>query len=208
MFTRRQLLIAGAAGMATSLSGCFTQRLFEPKIYREKISSVLVSEDNKNLVIFTEQYHYIFDLPPELATVLKGELHSHVKASLFQFQVDAERHITGKYELLLPPDSPEHIKQVAIAAGFDSSGISMNGELSGMRYDANGVHPPANLQLNQEYEVTISAEQTSGEKAAKALLTPITVTADGVVVLVTVPLGIIMFTTLLIVCGMTPHGCK
>lgn len=208
MFNRRQLLIAGVAGLASSLSGCVTPKLFEPRVYREKVSSVLVSEDNQKLVIFTKDFHYIFDLPAELATVLKGSLHRHVKANIFQFQLDANGHITGNYRLLLSETASEEEKQTAYAIGFSRKNAQMDGTLSGMRYDANGVQPPATLQLNQEYEVAIREERSAGNKAGRALLTPVTVAADGVLVLAAVPLSILLFTVILIACSTSEHGCK
>ena len=51
--------------------------------------------------------------------------------------------------------------------------------------------PDAYQKLNRTYDVTITAEQSTAEKAAKTLLTPITATVDGLLVIGAIPLLLI-----------------
>lgn len=50
-----------------SLSGCMTQALLNSDVnYKEKISSILVTEDGKKMLIIGQDYHYIFNVNPQI----------------------------------------------------------------------------------------------------------------------------------------------
>jgi hypothetical protein len=83
-------------------------------------------------------------------------------------------------------------EQLAQAYGFKKSNgerTSQNFELNGKRYSARGFTIPATGQtkkFNQPYSVCVREELPIGGKVALAVLTPVTVAADGVLALLTV----------------------
>ena len=61
----------------------------------EVVSSVLISADEKELVVMTPQFHYIFDVPTPLVQSIKGQLHPFIQASFSQFHVDINGKTSG-----------------------------------------------------------------------------------------------------------------
>ena len=182
---RRHLLLSGILGAASILSGC-TLKLFSDKQYKVHVSSILISQDNKNIVVVDKEYHYIFDAPDVLTRTLTSPYHKFVKGSLGSFHVDGSGAITGSYLLSIGKDAPEKVKADGIAVGFVYAGENLiyGGKLSGYRYSSGGIQAKVDSQrLNKTYIVDITAEQSTLEKSAKSLLTPITVAADGVLLI-------------------------
>jgi len=202
---RREFLLVGAMIASKVLSGCTTKKLFADRRYRETVSSVLISNDGKTLVILGEKNHYIFENQTDLINILRAPFHPFVTALLSDFHVTNDEVISGNYYLTINNKASEQVKADAIAAGFKRTKldqISLSGKMQGKRYSAKKFTTNKTHQtLNKQYVVNISEEQSSGEKASKALLTPITVTADGVLTLITIPLVAVMFTVFIMYGG-------
>lgn len=193
---RRGFLFNSLAVLASAgVPGCITPRLFEPRGYTEEVSSVLISKDEKYLVVITNSYHYIFDAPPILVKAITGSFHKALTAEISYFYVHTFGKTTGSVDLNLRGATDESI-QSALNAGFSktSDGATTRVVLKGTRYEAAGVRPTEQYKLNKMYRVGVLAEQSSSEKVAKSLLTPITVAADGVLILFGVPLAILGLT--------------
>jgi len=188
---RRLILISGAMGAAGLLTGC-TRALFKNREYSEDISSVLISQDGKKLVAIGKQHHYIFDAPRAIVQTLRASFHPFVSGAFGKFYVDSDGQISGRYRLALSSFALEQDRADAIAAGYkptEDGHLAFDGELKGVRYSAGDVRLPATAEkLNQTYRVLISAEQSTAMKAAKSLLTPITVAVDGALFIVAIPL--------------------
>lgn len=189
---RRFFLLSGGLGVAAILSGC-TARLFADHQYTETVSSVLISQDNKKIAVIGNEYHYVFDAPDVLIRTLTSSFHRSVKGDFStRFFVNSSGAISGNYYLTLGKNAPEQEKDEAIAVGFvklSRGDLAFSGTLSGIRYSSGGIQASVNSQrLNRVYKINVVAEQTAGEKAAKSLLTPVTVTADGLLVIAMIPL--------------------
>lgn len=201
---RRTIVAVGSLGIAGALSGCVTRSLFEPHRYVEVISSVLVSQDKKTLAVLTDDYHYIFDAPDTVVTTVLSSFHRLVVPKFSEFHVDSDGRISGELTLVLTPNAPEQDRTNAMLAGFKSSpngGSVFNCKLSGTRYRANGVKPSdVSQRLNKEYRIHVRAEQATSAKAAKSLLTPITIAADGVLLIAGVALAGVFVGTMAVVC--------
>ncbi|MBD3618633.1 MAG: hypothetical protein HUJ28_04105 [Chromatiales bacterium] len=184
---RRRFLCAGLVGMAGGLSGC-TAELYRRKEYKEEVSSVLFTEDMKKIVVIGRGYHYIFDAPEALVHSLRSNLHAKMHARFYPFDVHADQRITGKLSLLIDVElSAEEVEQ-AMSLGFKprvESGYVLHMELSGIRYDSGGIQATAPSQrLNKTYTVSVSVDHTAMGYAKRAALTPVTVAADGVLMVV------------------------
>ena len=152
--------------------------------YDETALSFLVTEDGSKLVVLGEKYHYIFDdISPSLTRVLGSPLRTVVAATLLNFHLRKDNVITGDYTLHLSEQASDEQRRSAIDAGFGASELTLEGTLKGIRYSAKGFpSPPATQRFNRPYIVPIT-EETEAKLATKILLTPLTVTADGLLVL-------------------------
>lgn len=192
---RRQFLLGATA---LTLSGCVTSSLIdgierrESQPYQEKISHFLVTPDCTKVVILGEKFHYVLTATSLLANVLTSPWHRRVSASFNYFSVTREGVVRGRYRLSLDAAATDEEKTAARAAGFkvSSSGeIYSEAYISGQRYAAGGFKIPADVQkLNQEYVIQVSEEQARGAKVLGYALTPVTVAADGVLMLLAIPL--------------------
>lgn len=205
MFDRRKTLkILTSIGGAHILTACVTRKLFEDRTYGERVSSVLISKDERKLVILTKDYHYVFDATPMIVSTLKGAFHQSISANFGTLVVNPSGAVSISFKLSLAKEASDADKQEAIRAGYlqtKNGGIYTEGELRGVRYAAGGVVPPElPTQLNKEYLISVVIRQGPGEKAAKTLLTPITVTTDGVLILAGIPLLAIMVGLLAFTC--------
>jgi hypothetical protein len=193
---RRQIIVSGMMGAAGLLTGCLTTKLFEQERYSEDISSVLISQDGKKLVVIGRQHHYVFEAPQGILQTLRSPFHKSVAASFGRFGVAADGRTTGQYGLFVGKDAPNQDQADALAAGYkpdkDDGFLSLRGKLKGIRYNAGNVDIPSVAQkLNRTYRVDITVDPSAVSTAAKVLLTPITVAADGVLILAGIPLLVI-----------------
>lgn len=200
----RRLFLCASALPLVSLSGCATKALYskiskeEYKNYKEPVSQILVSSDGKKIVVLGETYHYVFDTPPRLIEVLDSPLHPKLSAVMQQFDVTPNADIKGSFFLMTPKDADTEDLQLAQSYGFEQRAgerASLRFELHGKRYNAKGFVMPAAgqvKQFNQPYSVSVREELPIGGKAALALLTPVTIAADGAIVLLGVGATIVL----------------
>jgi hypothetical protein len=156
--------------------------------YKEVISSVLITENGKKLVVTTSQYHYIFDAPPALVRTLKEKFHPYVTATFSDFHVSSSGKTVGTTTLAIA-NAPHEALEEAIAAGFvrSADGAAFTTSLNGQRYRAGGVKPTAQYKLNNSYEINVVSEQSE----SRTRITPIQV-VGGVLVLAGVALFALM----------------
>lgn len=182
----RQEFLKGALSSLTllSVSGCFTPKLYEHHKYDETSTSFYVTEDGSKVVVVGEKYHYIFDdVSPSLKNILLSplELRKVVIADLSNFYVRRDNVVTGDYILSLSSTASEEQRKSALDAGFVPPGPTLSGHLKGLRYSTEGFAATAQTQtFSQPYVVSIEEQ---GSMVAKILLTPIAVTADGILIL-------------------------
>ncbi|PLT15980.1 MULTISPECIES: hypothetical protein [Ralstonia] len=195
----RRLFLCASALPLFGLGGCATNALYDElskrryKSYEEPVNQILVSSDGKKIVVLGVDYHYIFDTPPKLIEILDSPLHPKLSAEMRQFEVTPDAEIKGWFFLKMPTESSDDDLKLAKSYGFEvasSSQPHLNFDLSGKRYSAKGFKAPEGLtkKLNQSYSVDVREELPLGGKAALVLLTPVTVAADGAVVLLTIAL--------------------
>jgi hypothetical protein len=180
-----------------STSGCVTAKLYRslaPSEYDEVALSFLVTEDDAKCVVLGSRYHYIFDITPSLRHVLTSSLRTAVDGELLNFYVRRNNVVTGDYKLSLRPGASDEQRQSAIDAGFDTgktAGLDsdqtavpvLTGHLEGIRYSAEGFRATGTREFTHPYVVKITEQEPGSRLAAKILLTPIAVAADGALVL-------------------------
>lgn len=184
------------------LAGCATPALYEDinrpeyREYTETVSQILISQDNKNIVILGAEHHYIVDAPKDLVAAMHAGFQSGLRAKFTPFTVDREGDLDGELELRLAGTATPEERQDARRMGFypyggkDDAAVMRNRyTIHGKRYAAGKFAlPPLARPLNQTYAITVREQKPVGGKAALALLTPVTLAADGVLVILAVPL--------------------
>jgi hypothetical protein len=110
-------------------------------------------------------------------------LRAVVAANLTNFGVKKDNVVTGDYSLKLLGEASDEQRRSAIDAGFPEPELILLGNLKGLRYSAEGFpSPPETQRFTRPYTVSIT-EETEAKLSTKILLTPLTVTADGLIVL-------------------------
>lgn len=184
----RKEFLKGALSSLTlvSVTGCFTPMLYKARTYDETALAFLVTADGSRVVVLGQKYHYIFDeISPSLKQILLSplELRAVVVAYLANFSVSSDNVVTGDYALYLSSQASDEQRESAIDAGFATPDVTLSGHLKGVRYSAEGFKFPSTAQPQEfahRYGANIGEERS---RAAKILLTPVTVAADGALIL-------------------------
>ncbi len=161
--------------------------MHEESYYYEKISSILITNDNTKIAVLGETYHYIFNAPPLLTQTLAADFGKNLSASFNTFILGGGNTINGKFSLWLNHNASEEAKARATALGFQvikNGAMRLDLTIDGERF-ARGQPLPMKqaYKLNNEYSIRIEAPDGVVMKAAKIAVTPITAAADGVLIL-------------------------
>ena len=181
--------------LATLLCGCVTERLWKGSIehetYKERVSSVLISQDGKTLAVIGKDHHYLFEAPPVITRTLTSDYQKFTTAAFGTFSVavvwDGSEAIMGAYSLQIDSGATAEARNSAKGAGFaedDEGGLKVQGVLHGIRYSAGNVSIESSAhRLTREYYIEVSAPRKADYPTVKVLLTPLAVLADGVIVM-------------------------
>lgn len=189
------IVVAAPAGLAL-LAGCVTSRLHEDKQYVEKVESILITSDHKQIVVLGGSHHYIFQAPPELLALVESDLRPALTAEFHRFVVEADNSISGSLDLYLTGHggSPTAL-QIARATTLGmtrgrNGSMQLPINLTGTRFAATGAVTEriGAMKLNKSYSVQIVERPSVAALGVRAALTPVTVAADGVLMLAAIPL--------------------
>ena len=177
----------------TLLSGCMTRKLWrdeQPPHYNESVSSVLIAKDQQHVVFIGKQYHYVFQEMPGLAELIRSPLAARMLWS---------QHGSCNYE----PDQTVRCS-IGLSVVLRNAEDKKEGERIGLKPDGQiklsfvgkryaPVPVPANqlTALHNTYNISVWGKEVDDRSAEKLLKSPVTVAADGVLLLVGVPLLVI-----------------
>ncbi len=190
------------------LSACgVTEKLLSEhkSSHQEKISAFLLTADYKTLVAVGHDYHYLVEVNPTIERILKASWRSSVMVHGMDINViDDGPAISGSAYLSIPAGLlSEQEKEQATLLGFvflstgEEPGIAQV-RLNGTRYSAGDFKLPAEMK---SVSVSVDAKISEGlTKSTRALLTPLTVAADGALLIIGAPVFVG-----LAICGDT--GC-
>lgn len=179
---------------------CFTPALYdksaeETRNFVEEVSTFLITQDGKNLIVAGKQHHYIFAVNETLKFILTWPEKKRVKAEFQSFSVRSDQSVSGMYSLTIDygNDLSPEMKNLLLAKGFSDNKAEKklyhSGWLQGTRYLADKFDMPAAMKLNQKYTIKMTEYQPSASAAIKRiLLTPLAVAADGLLILGGVPI--------------------
>jgi len=190
-----------------TVTGCATSAVLDEMddvvIYTEEVSSILVSEDEKQLVFIGNNYHYIFDVPEQLLLTLKSSFRKSISAHFGKFRIGKNNNIKGKVGIVLNEPLSGMQRYEAISIGYESK--KDNGSrkvnsiqysdpnlynrlgnhlanvfsLKGTRSKSRGITEGKNkYKLNRSYKVTVLDKPGMLEKTAIASLMPIAMGID------------------------------
>ncbi|AFQ48268.1 hypothetical protein GEM_1843 [Burkholderia cepacia GG4] len=161
--------------------------LFEDGRYEETVERFLVSEDGKKFVVLGKKYHYIFDMPEHLGAVLASSYRKSIQAALYGFVAQGSK-ISGEYRLVLAragvTDDDWARAQTDGFTKYHVGESSMDGTLNGSRYLADGFAQGKTWSsFSRAYTIQVDDRLTTGDKAVRVLATPVTLAADGVMMI-------------------------
>jgi len=178
-----------------NISGCITSNLHKDYIYTEFVQTIAISSDQRKIAVIGEEFHYIFDAPPNLINLINSEYKEYLGASFQSFVVDSNNKIKGDYvvsvrsrDKLTNQDINKFNLKLSCKSGRSHC---LEGTLEGIRYKAAklNIDDRYNFQsLNNNYRVKITKSDNTYDKIAKAVITPIAMTADGILIIGTVVL--------------------
>ena len=170
--------------MLVNISACTNARaLLDTPSYTEKLSSLYMTEDGDSFVIFTDKYHYIFNMPATLSTSLNSDYARILSARFNEFHAAKDSSISGEVELMLPVSTATQ-QQLNSASNNNFTQthkywLTNKINLHGMRYQSDGVNPAlSEQQLNGNYIIKITEERTVGGYLLIIPKTPISIIQD------------------------------
>ena len=161
---RRTFLLGLLAAGTLPLSGCITRYIFSPDTYTEQVSSALISQDGKNIIVATDHYHYIFASDPAIIRVLKSRAHKAVTANFTGFKVGANGETEGSVVLSLPGDDPaiaQEAQKIGFTQGEDKDYTEII-HMQGTRYRASDLKFSDSYALNKRGERVSSMKVNDG----------------------------------------------
>ncbi len=178
---------------------CFTPELYkhpaeDSRTFVEEVSTFLITQDGKNLIVVGKQHHYIFTPSDTLKFILTSPEKKYVKASFNGFSISSDQAVYGSYTLTVDAKQglPAESIKLLIAKGFTHNAKQKNltyqGSVQGTRYLADKFQLPATMQLNQKYTITMRESYASASATMeRILLTPLAIAADGLLILGGIP---------------------
>jgi hypothetical protein len=195
LFIALFFLVMGGACMTSSLY----QQKYGQKTTNEEISSFLITEDGRQLVVVGIAHHYIFEPNATLKFILTWPEKKHVIATFSNFAIDHLQHISGKYVLKVESnnDLSAEAKTQLLANGFtydnSKTTLSYQGVLTGKCYLSNNLTIPNALQFNQKYKIAVQETYASPSSTVeRVLLTPLMLAADGLLTIAGIPLMLLI----------------
>ncbi len=131
------LVIFGATGCATS---AVLDEMDSVVIYTEDVSSILISEDEKQLVFIGNNYHYIFDVPEQLLLTLKSSFRKSISAHFGKFRIGKYNNIKGKVGIVLNEPLSGMQRYEAISNGYELKKDNGGGKVISIMYSDRNLY--------------------------------------------------------------------
>lgn len=187
--------------------GCVTLYWMLDGYSQDTIRSFTVTGDGSELVVLGDSNHYFFPASSALLKVLTWEGRKLLQADLgYSFSADRDK-VTGTLNLSVKAASLDDAQRAfLLQAGFREEEyapkmLQKRFDLEGRRYSAAGVHVPDDIAFAQPYEVYVLEVTPPEMFAAKLLATPVTVAADGALIVGGIALVIVVATAAVLVEG-------
>ena len=207
---RRLLLKILLAFLATAFAGCASRRKEHEewresqqpyRYYEEEISSFMITKDGSKLVVITPSYHYIFSHPTNLIKALNAGFRHKLRMGFTAFVADDINGISGSMVLYFLPDTPEE-EERGRKLGFYRVGsrprVERSIRLVGKRFRASDIQLADKQRLKRSYQIKVQEPNpkfvNTKNSSGNIAMSPIEGAANGILLLVGLPLLIISMT--------------
>ncbi len=172
------------------LASSCTGMLWDRESYYEEINSFYIEGKSNSFVALGKNFHYIFKDEKDLIKILRTSKSIKYRPVFYPFSLDVNNNISGKITLYVHKNDVTDQDVVFLKSmGFDDSD-SYNNEvlthdfsIKGVRYKLkNDIKISQNIGKTFKIKVLEPRTETSAELVAKALVTPVTIAADAVLV--------------------------
>jgi hypothetical protein len=174
--------------LCISQFSCATQALHDYKsTSTDQLKSFLLAQDGSLLVVAGSQYHFMFSLNEPLRSILKWQKRGLIQPKFDTIEVSANQKITSRFRFsVADKDLNATDRSFLKQHQFYLEGVNWqyNDSLKGTRYAAGNVKLPQAVLFNKAFTIKMQEPDGLPETAMKVALTPLTVTADAVMITV------------------------
>ena len=167
---------------------CATQALHDyQSTSTDQLKSFLLTQDGSLLVVAGSQYHFMFSLNEPLRSILKWQKRGLIQPKFDTIEVSANQKITSSFRFsVADKDLNATDRSFLKQHQFYLEGVNWqyNDSLKGTRYAAGNVKLPQAVLFNKAFTIKMQEPDGLPETAMKVALTPLTVTADAVMITV------------------------
>jgi len=162
------------------LSGCVTKTLWADKHeYKDVVLSFNIEADD--LIVVGEKYHYFFKIDTKLKKLLLSKKREGISFSAKTFDVYKDNSVQGTVNLVYENYAYDYLNSLGFEKSQNRETIRI--ELKGTRY-----LPKPDFQFNnkfsKEHTIKFCENWSEYDKSTQILLSPLSVTADGVLTVV------------------------
>lgn len=182
---------------------CMTMEMWDKTNYDkrelvEETATYFMSENTRLMVILGEKQHYVLNTPHQLKKIMKTPFAKKIKINFGK--VNAFTHnntATGQMKISINNQnlSPAEIKQLEDWNFYTTAKDDVHHAYyfyRGDYYDKGNFELPFHLQDQEnKTQLKVILQTKKNEVVKKTLLTPVTLVADGVLVVVGIPLFLI-----------------
>lgn len=182
---------------------CITMDMWDKTNYDkqelvEETATYFMSKNTRLMVILGEKQHYVLNTPYHLKTIMKTPFAKHIKINFGRVTAYTHNNTAeGTMEISINKKnlSPAEIKQLEewnfITTGKDNVHHAYY-FYRGDYYDKGNFELPSHFQDHKDAQLKVVLKTKKNEVVKKALLTPVTLVADGVLAVVGIPLFLIV----------------
>ena len=168
---------------------CFnaTHKLWHIHDYVEDFQHFFISQDRKFVVFVSEEFHYVFD---DYSEILENILSVDYRKNLFididesYIEIDKSNNINGYIVFdIFNEKLNQELEFFLTKLGFykNSEGMTKKFFLKGKRYISRDKFIESLPSLDQKYPIEIRVKLTKGEDFIATIISPLTITADGLI---------------------------
>lgn len=187
--------------ISLSQFSCATQALHDyQSTSTDQLQSFLLAQDGSLLVVAGRQYHFMFSLDEPLRSILKWQKRGMIQPKFDTIEVSSNQKIVSRFQFSVA-DQPlnaadrSFLKQHRFY--LDGVNWQYSDSLKGTRYAAGNVKLPKAVLFNKPFTIKMQEPDGLPETVMKVALTPLTVTADAVMVTVGyIPMSLIVMAAL------------
>ena len=174
--------------LCVSQFSCATQALHDYKATStDQLKSFLLAQDGSLLIVAGSRYHFMFSLDEPLRSILTWKKRGLIQPKFDTILVSANQKIESSFRFSvadkdLNATDRSFLKQHQFY--LERVNWQYNDSLKGTRYAAGNVKLPQAVLFNKAFTIKMQEPDGLPETAMKVALTPLTVTADAVMITV------------------------